>query len=117
MKNLLFISIIFFASCKTVSISQNMQGHYHKEGKDYQYDLTLNNDSTFSFTKKYFEVNSTCQGKWHRISKETLLLKCDEEDLSAKLQSGYMTERERKVIVLSKNKLKVEKVILKRKLE
>ncbi len=117
MKNLLFISMIFLASCKTVSISQNMQGHYHKEGKDYQYDLTLNNDSTFFFTKKYFEVNSTCQGKWQRISKDTLLLKCGEEDLSAKLQSGYMTERERKVILLSKSKLKIEKVILKRKSE
>lgn len=117
MKNFLFISMIFFASCKTVSISQNMQGHYFKQGKDYQYGLTLNNDSSFIFTKKYFEVNSTCQGKWRRMSKDTLILKCGEDDLSAKLQSGYMTERERKVIVLSKNKLKVDKVILKRKQE
>jgi hypothetical protein len=109
--------MIVFASCKTVSISQSMQGHYYKEGKDYQYELTLNNDSSFTFTKKYFEVNSTCQGKWQRIAKDTLLLKCGEEDLSAKLQSGYMTERERKVIVLSKNKLKIGKVILKRKID
>lgn len=117
MKNLLIISIIFFASCKTASLSQSMQGQYYKEGKDYNYSLSLNNDSSFTFTKKYFEVNSTCQGKWQRISKDTLLLKCGEEDLSAKLQSGYMTERERKVIVLSKNKLKIDKVILERKSE
>lgn len=117
MKNLLIISIIFLASCKTVSMSQNMQGQYYKEGKDYQYSLSLNNDSSFTLTKKYFEVNSTCRGKWQRISKDTLLLKCGEEDLSVKLQSGYMTERERKVIVLNKNKLKIDKVILKRKLE
>ena len=109
--------MISFASCKTVSMSQNIQGRYYKVGKDYQYDLALNNDSSFTFAIKYFEVNSTCQGKWQRISKDTLLLKCSEEDLSVKLQSGYMTERERKVIVLSKNKLKIEKVILNRKLE
>lgn len=113
-KNLFFISMIFFASCKTVSISQNMQGRYHKEGKDYWYSLNLNNDSSFTFTKKYFEVNSTCQGKWQRIAKDTLLLKCGEADLSERLQSGYMTERERKVIVLSKNKLQIDKIILKR---
>jgi hypothetical protein len=116
-KSLLFIPMIVFASCKTVSMSQNMQGQYYKEGKDYQYSLSLNNDSSFTSTKKYFEVNSTCRGKWQRISKDTFLLKCSEEDLSAKLQSGYMTERERKVIVLSKNKLKIDKVILKRKIE
>ena len=108
--------MIFFVSCKTVSISQSMQGRYHKEGKDYRYSLSLNNDSSFTFTKKYFEVNSTCQGKWQRIAKDTLLLKCGETDLSARLQGGYMTERERKVIVLSKNKLKIDKIILKREL-
>jgi hypothetical protein len=83
--------------------------------KDYQYDLTLNNDSSFTFTKKYFEVNSICQGQWKRIAKDTLLLKCGEEDLSAKLQSGYVTKRERKLIVLNKQKLKIENVILKRR--
>lgn len=114
-KNTLFILIIAFSSCKTVSVSQSMQGQYHKEGKDYVYDLSLNNDSSFTFTKKYFEVNSTCSGKWYYLSADTILLKCDDVGLSEKLQSGYMAERERKAIVLNKGKIKIDEVILKRK--
>lgn len=116
-KYLLFILIIVLASCRTISISQNIQGQYYKAGKDYQYDLSLNNDSSFTLTQKYFEVNSTCGGRWQYLSRDTLLLKCYEENLSAKLQGGYMTEREKKVIVLGKKKLKIGKVILKRKRE
>jgi len=100
-----------FASCKIYS---QVQGIYYKDGNDYQYHLSLN-DSSFILTQKYFEVNSTCKGKWKYLSNDTILLKCDDEDLSAKLQSGYMTERERKVVVLSKNKLKLGEAILKRK--
>ncbi len=96
-------------------MSQNVQGHYHKERKDYVYDLSLNSDSSFTFTKKYFEVNSTCHGKWQRISSDAILLKCDDAGVSEQLQSGYMTERERKIIVLNKDKLKIDEVILKRK--
>ena len=107
--------MIFLASCKTVSISQNIPGQYYKEGKDYQYDLRLNTDNSFILTQKYFEVNSTCRGKWQYLSHDTLLLKCNDEDLSAKLQSGYMTEREKNIIVLSRNKLKIGNVIVKRK--
>lgn len=93
-----------------------MQGKYYKLGKDYVYDLSINNDGSFILTQKYFEVNSTCQGKWQRISKDTILLKFDSSTLSEKLLSGYMTEREKKVIVLKKDKLKFDEVILKRKL-
>lgn len=116
-KYLPFILMIVLTSCKTVSVSQNIQGQYYKAGKDYQYDLSLNNDSSFTLTQKYFEVNSTCRGKWQYLSRDTLLLKCNEEDLAAKLQGGYMTEREKKVIVLGINKLKIGEVILKRKRE
>ena len=45
-------------------------------------------------------------------SKGYAFVELDEEDLSAKLRSGYMTERTRKVIILTKNKLKIENVIL-----
>jgi hypothetical protein len=118
MKNLLTIAIIFLASCKTSSISQSsVRGQYYREGKDYKYDLRLNNDSSFVLTEKYFEVNSTCQGKWQYLSTDTILLKCGEEDLSAKLQSGYMSDREKKLIVLNNNKIKLGEVVLKRKRE
>jgi len=96
-------------------LPQNIQGEYYSKGKDYLYSLTLNNDSSFTFTKKFFEVNSTCQGRWQQASKDTLLLKCSDEDLSGKLQSGYMSEREKKVIILNSKKLKIDNTVLKRK--
>lgn len=112
-KNLLFILIIAFTSCKTVS--QSMQGQYYDKGKDYRYDLNLRSDSSFTFSIAVLEGLSTCDGKWHYLSKDIILLSCNEQNLSAKLQRGYMTERERNVIVLSKNKLKIANVILKRR--
>lgn len=113
-KNLLFACAIVFASCKISSFSQNLQGSYFKEGKDYKYRLKLNNDSSFIFIREYFEANSTCRGKWQFISKDTVLLVCDDVDLSEKLQRGYMTTRERKVIVMNNSRLKIDNVILKR---
>ena len=104
--------VFLFASCK--SFSQNVQGVYSKNGTDYQYHLNLK-DSSFTLTQIYFEVNSTCKGKWKYIAKDTILLLCDNEDLSAKLQSGYMSERERKLVVLNKKKLQLGEVVLKRK--
>jgi hypothetical protein len=103
-------------SCKTVAVSQNMQGEFHKKGKDYHFNLVLKKDNTFSLTQKSYEANSECDGKWQHFSGDTLLLKCnDVEDVLARLQSGYIIEREKKVIVLSKNRLMIGNVTLKRK--
>lgn len=113
MKNLLIVAVIFL-SCKSPAVSQDLHGRYQRKGKDYQYDLTLNSDSTFTLVKKYFEVNAKCSGKWHLVSDTVLLLRCDDEELSAKLQSGYMTERETRVIVINKKKLRIDKVIVRR---
>lgn len=115
--NLQLILVVFFVSCKSAAIVQPAGRQYYSKGKDYKYDLSLNKDSSFVLTQNYFEVNSICKGKWQYLSVDTILLKCDEEDLSGKLQSGYMSERERKVLVLSNRKLKLGKVVLKRKSE
>jgi hypothetical protein len=109
------LAVVLFISCKSVHELQSIQGEYYKQGNDYQYDLVLNRDSSFILSQKYFEVNSTCQGKWIYFSKDTLLLQCNPENVSAQLQSGYMSEREKKVIVVSRNKLQLGKTILKRK--
>ena len=106
-KILLFLSMILGEACKTAYITQNIQGHYYKTGRDYQYFLSLNDEKSFTFTQKYFEVTLTCIGKWQRLSKDTFLLKCNDEDIAGKLQSGYMATRGTLVIVLSKNKLKM----------
>lgn len=101
--------IIVFASCTT---NKSLVGKYTKSGKDFKYGLTLNKDSTFVLVKQYFEVNSNCQGRWHYIAKDTLLLVCEEQSLTAKLTSGYMSEREYKVVILVNNKVKLKDVIL-----
>lgn len=55
--------IILFATLISCNVSINtMTGEYVKEGKDFSYYLRLNDsDSTFVFTKKYFEVTSACK--------------------------------------------------------
>ncbi|PSL43313.1 hypothetical protein CLV51_1082 [Chitinophaga niastensis] len=115
--NILFIVVVIFTSCRSVAVSQNIAGQYYKSGKDYQYNLILNKDNSFALTQKYFDVNSMCQGKWQYLSADTILLNCGDEDLSARLERGYMTERQKKIIVLGQNKLKLGAVILKRKKE
>lgn len=105
----------FSTSCRTISRYRDLQGNYYKAGKGYQYSLTLNIDSSFTLTEKYFEVNSTCNGKWQRLRKDTLLLKCNETDVYSKLQSGYMTERERKVVLLRNRKAIIGNATLKRR--
>lgn len=74
-----------------------------------------NTDSTFVLTKKYFEVNSSCTGKWLQKG-DTIFLKCNEEkDIAILLSSGYMNKREYEVVIKTRNKLKLNNVVLKRK--
>jgi len=94
----IYILLIFFVSCKGQSLLQNIQGNYTKSLKDYSYSLILNTDSSFTLTQKYFEVISNCKGKWQLKLKDTILLKCFDENLSPQLSSGYMAERQRQVI-------------------
>jgi hypothetical protein len=105
-----------YGDCWAIHNDDNGKSHY-REGKDYQCDLSLNNDSSFVLTQKYFEANSACRGKWRYSSHDTILLTCDEEELSSKLQGGYMSERKKKLIILNRNKVKIGEVILRRKKE
>lgn len=112
------LTIIMFSvvlvSCNT--FKNITTGTYQKEGTDFFYSLKLDTkDSTFVLTKKYFEVNSSCIGKWQRKG-DTIFLKCNEEkDIAVLLSGGYMSQREYTIKIQSKNKLKLDKVVLKRK--
>lgn len=114
MKTIVIILSVLLLSCNRNSAPQNTQGLYVGEGEDFKYSLTLNGDSTFSFEKKYFEVLSSCSGKWKRINNDTIVINCVESQLSEKLQGGYMSEREKKIIVLNDKRLKIDSVILER---
>jgi len=114
MKRILILSFIALISCNT---SKNItMGTYQKKGVDFFHSLKLNStDSAFILTKKYFEVNSSCTGKW-RQKGDTIFLQCNEEkEISAVLSGGYMNQREYKVIIKNRDKLKLDNVVLKRK--
>jgi hypothetical protein len=97
-KNLIFFLIILLASC---SLHKNISGIYCESGKDFKKILILKNDSTFVLDYRFFDGQSTCNGKWKYISTDVLLLKCDTEKFPAQLQSGYMSNRTQKAILLN----------------
>lgn len=114
MNRLLFIIFpILLTSCYTSK--KITSGIYKKKGTDFIYSLELNSvNNTFLLTKKYFEVNSSCAGKWVQKS-DTLFLKCNEEkDIGIVLSSGYMNEREYAIKIINKKKLKLHNILLKR---
>lgn len=113
MKRILIIPFIVLISCNT---SKNITtGTYQKKGVDFFHSLKLDKtDSTFVLTKKYFEVNSSCIGRWQQKG-DTIFLKCDEEkDIGVMLSSGYMNQREYTLKIVSNNKVKLENITLKR---
>lgn len=115
MKNGLIILLVATFLCTSCSntLYRSVNGLYGGSGKDFYYSLSID-DSSFILTQKYFEVNSACKGSWLRLTNDTILLRCDDVDISAKLQSGYISEREKKAVMLSKKKLQIGTVILKR---
>ena len=112
-RNSIFFLIVLFVSCNA---NKKIFGSYYKNGKDFGYTLTLNKNYSFILMEESFEANSKCQGKWHYLTKDTLLLECDKEDLPAMLQSGYMSDRILKAIILGHHQIKLQQVTLAKKL-
>jgi len=110
MKNGIYLLIILLVSC---SAKKTIIGNYEATGKDFQYNLTLNKDSSFFLSEKSFESNPICKGKWHYATKDTLLLSCDSTNNPVEMiSSGYMSVRKRKIVIINNNRLKFERVIL-----
>ena len=116
MKNILLISLILFVfSCKTIVIHDNISGKFYKKGRDYSYSLILNEDSSFIFYFKAQDVKPQCEGRWQLLSKDTILLRCNEvKDLIDALSTGYMPKREHKIKIINRNKLKYNQIVMKR---
>jgi len=115
MKKLIVYLLVFniFFSCN--SARKNLiAGSFEKKGEDYHYSLILNySDNSFFLSKKYFEVNASCKGV--RITKkDTITLKCNEEEFPAQITGGYMSQREFKIQILNNDELKLDHTILKR---
>lgn len=108
---ILFI-IVFSTSCKTSNYS--LVGSYERKGKDFTYLLILRKDSTFIYSEQYQPYLSRCDGKWSSKGNDSLMLECYDVHSLAKFSVGYMGQRDHKIKVLNKRKLKMGKFVLKK---
>lgn len=110
MKQILIIGVLFFLiSCKSNFVAE---GNYEKVGSDFRYSLKLNKDSTFVLTKKYFEANASCNGKWKITKSNEIILECNEAQPYESLQSGYISNRIMLLKIIKPKKLKLDNVIM-----
>ena len=119
MKNILsgILMLLTLNSCKVTSNrNDSFDGVYYSKGKDYEYQLVLQRDSTFEFDDKSLEVKSGCKGKWLLKNLYLIILNCDEpKTITETLQGGYISDRVMKVTIKNKNELLFGKVVLKKK--
>lgn len=111
MKYIGFLLAVWVVSCK--GLEKGIEGTFVKKSKDYNYTLNINNDSTFSLITQSIYARSGCTGKWE-LKKDTLILKCSEEPFPAQISSGYMNDREKRIRVLSRNKIKYQQIVMRR---
>jgi len=106
----LFAFAILFIGC---SARRNIIGIYETNGKDFKQELIIKKNNRFAFTENSFECISKCQGIWSYLTKDTIELKCDSDTtLYAALQSCYISERVRKIVVMTKTTIKLKNTIL-----
>ncbi len=117
----LLVGVTFSCSTsKTISNSDFTGSFYgtsagHIPNTSVQYFLELNTDITFNLKINGHDYLPQCTGQWERKG-DTIFLKCNEEkDIGIMLSNGYMNQREFMVEIKNKNKLKLDKTVLKRK--
>ncbi len=114
----IFVSIL---SCNAQKVGhKTMCGTFYRlqKGKDFNtsYRVKLKTDSTFFLIVGTAAGKPQCQGKWKIVDNEFIYLRCAEmRDVAEALTSGYMSQREHKLRILSKNKIKYKDVVLKRR--
>jgi hypothetical protein len=85
------------------------QGVFRKAGKGGDYVLELKENGEFLYFFDWGSIKSSCTGKWE-LKDDTLFLKCDPDPRPmAAIISGYISERNFTMKVLSNNKLKFKK--------
>lgn len=79
------------------------------------YELILRSDSSFSFSINVPDANPKCEGIWKFDNDEYLLLECEDLfDPSFVLSSGYMSERNHRLKIKSKNRIIYKGMTLRR---
>ncbi len=115
--------IILLSSCASLKQEKiDMSGSFygtsqglHKGSYD-QYFLKLKRDSTFVYEYKIHMSRPKCEGRWKFVNSNSIELKCNKaENVTDMLSGGYMNQREYIIKILSKKKLLLNNVKLKRK--
>lgn len=117
----LLSGFIFSCSVSKEFVSSDLIGSFYgvsnssMPNTSIQYFLELKTDNVFKLKIQGHDYRPECIGVWEHKG-DTLFLKCNEEkDISIMLSSGYMNQREFKVTIKNRNKLKLDNVVLKRK--
>lgn len=122
MKKIFPCTIVFliFLSCRALNIGNvPITGTFYKRGENlgfnFEYKLELKEDGTFYLEEKLMDANPQCKGKWERVGKDSILLKCDSiANVNEMLTNGYMNSREQILKIVSKDGLKYKEIVLKR---
>ena len=117
MRKIIFLILaVAIFSCKSLTTETKINyGTYFTKGDDYSHSLILNSDSTFIINFKYFEVNSSCSGKWNYIGKDSILINCDKpKSIGETLQGSYINEREMYLKIVNQNDLQFKNIHFKR---
>ena len=113
--------MILFLPCKAQKIDrETIQGTFYRRNKDRDfsssYTLELHSDGSFLLIEKLFEANPQCKGKWELEDNKFIVLKCnDVNDVVETVTNGYMNKREQKLLIISRNKIRYNDVIFKRR--
>lgn len=118
-KSLLLVLIASISSCVSIKLKQNdMVGKYYKRHTkkntiSISYTLVLNSDESFTLTINTQDANPSCDGYWELVNDE-ILLECEEESASKMLSNSYLNERNYKLIVINKSKIRLRNSVLKK---
>ncbi len=113
--------VLTLISCKVQKVEKvPINGTFYKleKGTDFKisYTLELRVDSTFKLLFNAPGGKPHCEGKWELKDNEIIILECFKDgDPYETITNTYMSQKTHEVKVLSKNRLKYNDVILRRK--
>lgn len=117
----LLSGFIFACSMSKEFVSSDLIGSFYDVSSGYipytsiQYFLELKTDNVFKFKIHGHGYRPECIGIWEQKG-DTIFLKCGEEiNIAIMLSNRYMNQREFKVVIKNRNKLKIDNVVLRRK--
>jgi hypothetical protein len=106
-KSCIYFLFIICISCVSSQIATINSGYFQYVEDDLTKTIVLKNDYQFTYIESLGRVDAKCVGKWKYISKDTILLQCEDEPLENAFVQGYMPTRNHKIEVLNANKLKL----------